>query len=55
MTLVGSALWWVERWIRRTELDAVGAIDDGLSRDAGYYFDQITRRLARLRKLMARP
>jgi aminoglycoside phosphotransferase (APT) family kinase protein len=53
MTLVGSALWWIERWIRRTELDAVGAIDDAVARDAGYYFDHITRRLARLRTLMA--
>jgi Ser/Thr protein kinase RdoA (MazF antagonist) len=55
MTLVGSALWWVERWIRRTELDAVGAVDDGLARETSYYFDHITRRVARLRKLMAHP
>jgi thiamine kinase-like enzyme len=53
MTLVGSALWWVERWIRRTELEASGAADDRVGRDAGYYLDHISRRLARLPTLMA--
>lgn len=53
MTLVGSTLWWVERWIRRTELDAGGAADDEVARDASYYFEQIARRLSRLEKLMA--
>jgi hypothetical protein len=51
MTLLGSALWWVERWVRRTELDAVGAIDPAMARPAEYYYDHITRRLARLQKL----
>jgi thiamine kinase-like enzyme len=53
MTLVGSALWWVERWIRRTELDSAGPPDDRVARDASYYLDHITRRLARLPTLMA--
>lgn len=53
MTLVGSALWWVERWVRRTELDAAGAVDDGVARDAGYYFDHIMSRVTRLRPLIA--
>jgi aminoglycoside phosphotransferase (APT) family kinase protein len=55
MTLLGSALWWVERWVRRTELDAVGATDHSVPRDAGHYFDHITRRVARLQKLVALP
>jgi thiamine kinase-like enzyme len=53
VTLLGSALWWVERWVRRSELDAVGAIDLGVARPAEYYFDHITRRLTRLQKLVA--
>jgi hypothetical protein len=53
VTLLGSALWWVERWVRRTELDAVDAIDPSVARPAEYYFDHITRRLARLQKLVA--
>jgi Ser/Thr protein kinase RdoA (MazF antagonist) len=53
VTLLGSALWWVERWVRRSELDAVGAIDLGVARPGDYYFDHITRRLTRLQKLVA--
>ena len=53
MTLLGSALWWVERWVRRAEFDAVGAIDPEVTRHAGYYFDHLARRLTRLREFMA--
>ena len=54
VTLLGSALWWVERWVRRTELDAVGAIDRGPSREPGYYLGHVTRRVARLEQLVPR-
>ena len=55
LTLLGSALWWVERWVRRTEGDATGTIDRAVSRDPGYYYDHVIRRLDRLDGLMRRP
>ncbi len=55
MTLLGSALWWVERWVRRTEGDSNGTVDPALPKEPGYYFDQIIRRLDRLDKLVNRP
>jgi aminoglycoside phosphotransferase (APT) family kinase protein len=53
LTLLGSALWWVERWVRRTELDTVGTVDPAVPREPGYYLDHVTGRLARLEKLLA--
>jgi aminoglycoside phosphotransferase (APT) family kinase protein len=55
VTLLGSTLWWVERWVRRAELDTVGASDPAVSREPAYYFGHVMRRLARLEKLMATP
>ena len=52
VTLLGSALWWVERWVRRTELDAVGATDPAADMQPGYYLDHVTSRLIRLEKLL---
>ena len=52
VTLLGSALWWVERWVRRTELDAAGAADPSVTREPRYYLDHVTSRLARLEKLV---
>ena len=52
VTLMGSALWWVERWVRRTELDLVGAVDPTVPRESGYYFDHVVRRLVRLEELI---
>ena len=54
VTLLGSALWWVERWVRRTELDAVGAVDPAVPREPDYYLDHVTGRLVRLEKLVER-
>lgn len=54
VTLLGSALWWVERWVRRTEADAAGAVDPEVPREQGYYFDHVIRRLDRLDKLLVR-
>jgi aminoglycoside phosphotransferase (APT) family kinase protein len=49
VTLLGSTLWWVERWVRRA------AADPAVPREPGYYFDHVMRRLERLEKLIARP
>jgi aminoglycoside phosphotransferase (APT) family kinase protein len=48
VTLLGSTLWWVERWVRRTGADATGAVDPEVAREPGYYFDEVMRRLDRL-------
>ncbi len=53
LTLFGSTLWWVERWVRRTEADATGAADPNAPRGQAYYFDHVTRRLDRLNQLLA--
>ena len=55
LTLLGSALWWVERWVRRTELDTVSAVDPAVGREPDYYFNHVMRRLIRLEKLLAPP
>ena len=54
VTLLGSALWWAERWVRRTECDAVGAVDPAVPREPAYYLDNVTRRVARLERLVGR-
>lgn len=54
LTLLGSALWWVERWVRRTEADAATTDDPAVPRDAGYYFDQVLLRKDRLEPLLDR-
>lgn len=54
VTLLGSALWWVERWVRRTDADAARKVDPEVPREQGYYFDHVIRRLDRLDKLLAR-
>jgi aminoglycoside phosphotransferase (APT) family kinase protein len=55
VTLLGSALWWVERWVRRAAADAAGTVDPEVPRDAGYYADHVIRRLDRLERLLDRP
>jgi thiamine kinase-like enzyme len=54
VALLGSTLWWVERWVRRTDADAAGTVDPDVPRENGYYFDNINRRLDRLEKLIVR-
>lgn len=51
LTLLGSTLWWVERFVRRTESQAAGTTDPAVPKDPGYYFDQVVRRLDRLEGL----
>jgi aminoglycoside phosphotransferase (APT) family kinase protein len=52
VTLLGSALWWVERWVRRIDADAGGKIDPAVPREQSYYRDHVMRRLDRLDKLI---
>ena len=54
VTLLGSALWWVERWVRRTDADTAGTVDPEVPRQQTYYFDHVVRRLDRLDRLMVR-
>ena len=55
VTLLGSALWWVERWMRRGVADAVGGVDPDAPRDADYFADHVIHRLDRLERLLDRP
>jgi aminoglycoside phosphotransferase (APT) family kinase protein len=48
LTLLGSTLWWVERFVRRTEFRAAGTIDPNVPKDPDHYLDQAVRRLDRL-------
>jgi len=48
VTLLGSALWWVERWSRRVDADTAGEIDPTAPRASSYYLDQALARLDRL-------
>jgi aminoglycoside phosphotransferase (APT) family kinase protein len=54
LTLLGSTLWWVERWVRRAEADAVEENDPVTPREASYYSDRATSRLDRLTRLLTR-
>lgn len=53
VTLLGSALWWVERWVRRTELDIEGKVDPEVPREPDYYFDHVINRIDRLETLVS--
>jgi thiamine kinase-like enzyme len=53
-TLLGSTLWWVERWVRRADAEAAGILDPAVSRALDYYSDGLIRRLDRLDSLLAR-
>jgi aminoglycoside phosphotransferase (APT) family kinase protein len=53
LTLLGSTLWWVERWVRRTEHGTRSPIDPALAREPDYYLAKVTRRAERLERLLA--
>lgn len=53
VTLLGSALWWVERWVRRVELETEGTADAGVPREPGYYFGHVMSRIERLESLVS--
>ena len=54
LALFGSTLWWIERWVRRTESDSAGRVDPDVPRDPVYYLDRVIRRLDRLETILAR-
>jgi aminoglycoside phosphotransferase (APT) family kinase protein len=55
VTLLGSALWWVERWVRRAAADAAGTVDPDAPRELGYYADHVIGRVDRLERLLDGP
>jgi aminoglycoside phosphotransferase (APT) family kinase protein len=54
VTLLGSALWWVERWVRRAAAATEGTVDPDVGRAAGYYADHVISRLDRLERILDR-
>lgn len=54
VTLLGSTLWWVERWVRRSDAEAAGTADPAVVREQTYYSDHVARRLDRLNDLLSR-
>ena len=46
--LLGSSLWWLERWSRRVDADAAGEIDPAAPKPPEYYLEHASRRLDRL-------
>jgi aminoglycoside phosphotransferase (APT) family kinase protein len=54
VTLLGSALWWAERWVRRTETGTDGKADPGVPRAPDYYLDRVISRIDRLETLLNR-
>jgi aminoglycoside phosphotransferase (APT) family kinase protein len=54
VTQLGSALWWAERWVRRTALDEAGTSDPAVAREPAYYLDQLTARIQRLQGVLDR-
>src|SRR5204862_7209268 len=46
-TLLGSALWWLERWSRRADADATGDVDPSAPKTQSYYLERVTLRLDR--------
>jgi thiamine kinase-like enzyme len=55
LTLLGSVLWWVERWVRRAVAEAAGREDPAVFREIGYYSENVIRRLDRLDGLLIDP
>jgi Ser/Thr protein kinase RdoA (MazF antagonist) len=51
VTLLGSTLWWTERWVRRIDADAARTSDPAAPKTAAYYADRATSRLTRLEGL----
>ena len=50
--LLGSALWWVERWSARSRADAAGEVDRSVPKALDYYLGQALRRLDRFERLV---
>lgn len=52
LTLLGSTLWWIERWIRRLDADAAGAPDPAVPKEPEYYIERVRSRADRLETLI---
>jgi len=52
--LLGSALWWLERWSRSADADAAGHVDRSVPRPLTYYLEHATRRLDRFDEAIER-
>jgi Ser/Thr protein kinase RdoA (MazF antagonist) len=52
LTLLGSTLWWLERWIRRTNAETSSTVDATVEREATYYMVNVNTRLNRLDALI---
>ena len=52
LTLLGSTLWWVERFVRSTEAKADATSDPAVAREPRYYFDHAVSRLDRLEQMI---
>ena len=53
-TLLGSALWWLERWSRRVDADAAGGVvDPSAPKPASYYLERAILRLDRFDRAAA--
>lgn len=52
LTLLGSTLWWIERWIRRLDADAAGTPDPAVPKEPDYYIERIRSRADRLETLI---
>lgn len=52
LTLLGSTLWWLERWIRRLDADTTGTPDPAAPKDPDYYLERARTRADRLISLI---
>ena len=52
LTLLGSTLWWAERYVRRIEADGGANADPAVPKEPGYYLERATSRLQRLEILV---
>jgi hypothetical protein len=52
VTLLGSALWWLEHWSVRFQADRAGLDDPRTPRPASYYLQNAEHRLDRLSALL---
>jgi aminoglycoside phosphotransferase (APT) family kinase protein len=51
VTLLGSALWWIERWSVRADADAAGTTDPSAPKPQQHYLDNALQRLDRFEAL----
>lgn len=50
--LLGSALWWVERFVSRVAAEASGAVDPSVPGDKAHYLSRVLARLDRFDRLV---